>query len=524
MRNYFGNCEAVFLLHLLYMNLSQNPGKIQLWVTVAGMAAAAAAAAFVMLHFSGFIYKFHATSLFQESASWFAEHFERPAALLIYCGRFLTQFCYYPAVAVTLLLLLYAAITVMTYRLFLRGGRIPFLAIIPALALYTALMRIGYGVIVFRADALIFTEPLGILSALLLFRLTVLLSPKIRWAIPFLAYPLVGCYALLALLIHAAFSISREKGAARLASVATDLACLAVVPWIEYLLLYNHSVLRYMWLQGAPFLDYIYNPKEWIPLAVAAATPVLLALMPERKSRPAAVWHPLLTLALTAAAVTCIYLLPYRDSLFHRQMAAERAIDNDDWDKVAERLLPLRVTNEVLIAYRNCALYAKGRLEEGCMNYSFNTVPIVMGDQEYSSSLIAGPTIFFHSGLLNYASRISSEISLYTNYSVERWKYLAKAAVFNGERDLAEKYLGTLSRTTLHKGWARHWRSLFDDPERLAQDPQYKRLHPLQDYDETRWMPSDNAAANVILFYRYVPGRSPEMQQWNRAAEKMSSF
>ena len=104
---------------------------------------------------------------------------------------------------------------------------------------------------------------------------------------------------------------------------------------------------------------------------------------------------------------------------------------------------------------------------------------------------------------------------------MERWKYLAKVAVFNGERELAGKYLETLSHTTLHKNWVQRYRRYLDDRDALVRDPEYKLLAPLQDYEEKRWMPSDNAAANVLLFYQYVPGNSPEMQTWNRAAEKI---
>lgn len=505
------------------MNSRSHSESFLRWTSAVGLILPGAAAAFVMLHFSNYLYKFQATSLFQDSFAWFASHFEKPAALLIYAGRFLTQFCSYPAIAVILLLLLYAAVTGLVWRYFLRGSRLPLLAALPALALYVSLMRIGYGVLVFRADALVFTEPLGILCALLLFRLLSRLPLSVRWAVAFLAYPLAGCYALLGLLIHAAYALTHERGRTRILSVATDLLCAAAVPWLEYLLFYNHSVLKYMWFQGAPFLDYIGAPREWIPLAAAAVLPVLYALLRVRE-RPARFWQAGVTAVLCAGSVACIYLLPFRDSLFHRQMAVERAIEQGNWDRVAERTCSLKVTNDVLIAYRNCALYAQGRLEEDCTRYSFHTVPIVLGGREYSSSIVAGPAIFFYSGLLNYAARISSEISLYTNYATERWKFLAKVAIFNGERELAGKYLETLSHTTLQKGWARHYRELLDHPEKLAEDPEYKLLMPLQDYEETRWMPSDNAAANVILFYRYVPGRSPEMQQWNRAAEKMSAF
>lgn len=477
-------------------------------------------AAHVMSVFSSYIYKFHATSLFQDTAAWLAGHFEKPAALLVYCGRFLTQFCYFPGVAILLLTGLYALISWLCYRYFLRGSALPVLSLLPALALYLSLMRMGYGVLVFRADALIFTEPVGILSALLLFRLLQAGEGKVRWIVALLGYPLFGCYALLALLIHAVWSLSHPGP--RLAGLRplADLLLIAAVPPLEYLLLYDHTVFRYMWFQGGPFLDYVANAKEMIPLLLAALLPVLLAVRRPAKREPAS-WTPYLTLAIGIGMVVCVYLLPYRNALFHRQMIAERAIEKGDWDTVADKTCSLKLTNDILVSYRNCALYAQGRLERDCMKYSFNMIPVTIGDKEYSSSLLAGPTLFFYSGLLNYAARISSEISLYANYAVERWKFLAKVAVFNGETHLADKYIETLAHTTLHKAWARRYRDYLEHPERLALDPEYRLLSPLQDYEEKRWMPSDNAAANVLLFYSYVPGDSPQMQEWNRAAQMM---
>jgi hypothetical protein len=503
--------------------------RLQRWATALGLTVTGLAMAHLLLHFSSYIYKFHATSLFQNTWVWFVELFEKPAALLLYAGRFLTQFCYYPVLAVILLLALYALITWLTYRWLLRDTRIPFLAVLPALALFISLMRIGYGVVAFRADALVFTEPLGILGALLVWRLLMALPMKSRWpyaAIPLaalLGYPLLGCYALLGLLLYAVSLLAHARGQMRWSLPLACVLSIVLVPWIEYRTLYQHSVLRYMWFQGAPFLDYVGSPWEWTPLVLSGACLLAFALYRPGK-RPSLLWHSIATVVLCGGVVTSIYLLPYRDSLFHRQMDAERAIEHGDWSEVAQRTLSPAVTNDVLIAYRNCALYALGSLSSRCMNYSFQTVPIVLGGREYTSSIIAGPTIFFYSGLINYAARISSEISLYTNYAVERWKFLAKAAVFNGERELAEKYLGTLEHTTFHKGWARRYRTYLDHPDLLEQDPEYKLIHPLQDYDEPSWRPSDNAATNVLMFYYYVPGRSPEMQEWNRAARRMVTY
>ena len=213
-----------------------------------------------------------------------------------------------------------------------------------------------------------------------------------------------------------------------------------------------------------------------------------------------------------------MYVLPERRALFHREMEAEKAIAEGNWNKVLSITATKGITNDVLISYRNCALSILGRLSQDCWKYSFKTIPLKSGEEVFPSSRIAGPGIFYHSGLVNYASRWASEISLYSNWSVERIQYLAKAALVNGEYELARKYIGTIGKTTLDKGWARKYSAYAADPSLMENDPEFRRLKALQDYDEQGWYPSDVAAYDVLLFYSFVKGRSPEMIEWNLAS------
>lgn len=510
--------------------LMKDSRKVKELMALNGVAAAVLLITFghVMVHYSAYVYKFQSMSLFDGSWSWFASHFDRPGALILYLGRFLTQFCICPAAAAALLFLVFAGIVFLICRMFVKDARFAVLALFTPLALFLFIMNMGYEVLTARADAQIFTQPLGVLAALVTAWVCTCCSrrEKIVPAVPVLAvvvlYPLFGFFALLGAMAFGLHCIFSMKGSARAIAPAVSLASSAAVPYLYYLLCYNHTPLKYMWQAGTPYLDFggVPVPAAW--LAMAFVSVLLFALPPFRKTDRTSRLSFILPVTLTAAMVAAVYTLPDRRLLLHRQMEVEYAMGEGDWETVAKITTSLRTTNDVLVAYRNSALYFLGRLPQDCWKYSFSTVPVTSGTNTYVSSRVAGPTIFFYSGLINYAARWASEINLYGSYSVERVKYLAKTALFNGETELARKYIDMVGRTTFQKRWARKYLEYLDNPSMLADDPEYKMLAPLQEYQESGWYPSDVAAYDVLLFYAFVKGDSVQMLEWNLAAAQLT--
>ena len=492
-------------------------------LNAAGFTAVAGAMAHVLVHYSAYVARFHDMSLFNGGWEWFASHFDRPGALLLYAGRFLTQFCRYPVIAAVMLLAVLAGITLLIRRLLVKDGSFGALAVLPALMLFLFVSGMGYEVLTARADAQIFTQPLGVFSSLLMLKLLIRWSgrggsflPPVAATVAF--YPLFGAYALLGAATFAAWSLFHTEGRTRAALPAASLLSAALIPWLYYLLCFDHAPLRYAWLAGTPFLDYTGFPAPAVRLASAAALLPVLALPRFRTGHKAGWAHLVAGAAVFALSVSAVYALPERRALFHRQMEAERAVAAGEWGRVLAVTATQGVTNDVLAAYRNCALYALGRLPQDCWKYSFTTVPISSGKTVYPSSRIAGPGIFYHSGLINYAARWASEISLYGTWSLERIQYLAKTALLNGEYALARKYIDTVGRTTLDRDWARKYKAYADNPSLMDEDPEFRRLRPLQAYKEEGWYPSDVAAYDVLVFYSFVKGTTPEMLGWNIAA------
>lgn len=466
----------------------------------------------LLVHFSDYVYKFHSLSFFQQTWEYLSDCLKQPAGFLQYAARFLTQFCLYPGVAIAMLLAIYAAISFLICRLLLKDPRLFALSLLPPLGLFLFTMRLGYEFFLLKTDALIFSQPLGLLTSLLVFWLLRKRKAPFVIVAGVLLYPLFGFYALLPLLMCA---LSRK-------APISSLATAALAPLAYNLLVFNRGMLRYAWLEGLPYVDFSGRFELLVPLIVALSLTLLYSLMRVSEDVKVHWLHMLSSAVIAAACVVCVYVLPNRDSLFHTQMRVERLIGQDRWESVLSMTRGLPVSNDVLIAYRNCALYATGRLAAECWKYPSETVPISSGETICPSSRVAGPTIFFHSGLINYAARWASELNLYSSYGVERVKYLALAALYNGETELARKYMSAVGRTTLHQDWARRYMACLDNPSLLDDDPVYARLKPLQDYETTRWMPSDRAAYDVILFYSFTTGRSHQMLEWNIATALLS--
>ena len=107
-------------------------------------------------------------SLFVEGRQFFDQCMTYPGGLLMWCGLYLTQFFYEPAVGITLLTLLWVVI----FMLLWRGLRIPNhlapLAAVPVIALMVSTIDLGYWVYYLTQQGYFFRETLGVLIAVAL--------------------------------------------------------------------------------------------------------------------------------------------------------------------------------------------------------------------------------------------------------------------------------------------------------------------------------------------------------------------
>lgn len=482
-------------------------------VHTAGLVAVTVVTAYVFLHYSDYVYKFQVLSFFGKGLEYFISCLREPGGLLLWAGRFLTQCCTFPVLGVLLLVLVTAACSAVLIYGVRRQKGMAFIGILPSLLVFLFIARLGYRIFLVRADALIFTQPLGLLTASLL--LLWLLRSRINGyvlaaAIVVIGYPFFGFYALLPVLVHAV----RKPW---------TLLFVAVVPPVYYLVLYDVMALKFVWLAGTPFLDFVDDFSGAWPLLAAWAAFACAGAIPVEKSETG--WPmAIVSLMVYAASVLSLYQMPCRSALFHWQMKAEREIENGQWASVLATCTQSKVTNDILIAYRNIALYNLGRLKDDCIKYSFTVQRSEIDALGVAISRFAGPTIFYHSGMLNFCSRWSMDLNLWAQPGVERYKYLAKVSLIEGENELAMKYIDRIATVPFQKKWAKKYAAYAQNPGLFAEDPEYVSLKPLQEHGEDSWLASDDAPTTVLMFYARTQGGTPEFDEWHYLAKMISLY
>lgn len=447
--------------------------------------------------------KLFALSLWPDMTFYLNVGFQ-PGFVLPVTGSVLTQIGGIPVIGIILVLLSMAVLTLVTRKL--SGDGIH--SMLPAVFVFFFITGFDYSLYTFRSQGLLFSQTLGLLfSALIVLGWTALSERKWSLLYPFAAvlagYPLIGAYAVLAAVGIFLLCVSEK----RWVSAFTALACAGLIPLFYTHLVFTHIDTAYTFVAGLPYMDFVDNHKRFLPLGLAALSLIVLPLF---KGRIRSGWTGLVTSVLAAAVlVACFLLFSFRDRNFHIELAMWHAIERNDWDKVLSLAVKSDKPTRVIVMYRNIALMYKGQLCDRMFTFPNETIDIDTPAQ-ISQTEVCGMTVFFHNGLINYSARWAWEMSMMFQRTLERYKYLAKVALFTGKENpaLVEKYLDIIDENMYQRGWVKKYRSYLNNPESLNSDPEYKMFTALDRFEEIKYM-SSAVVENTILNH-YLLQENPE--------------
>lgn len=425
---------------------------------------------------TGLLYHLNQYSFFCPKGEFLSSFFEQPGGVLALAGAFLTQFCHFPALGAALFALGLCLLVFLTGKAFALEGRAAPLSVLPALFLLLFVLRWDYSIYLFRTYGLLYSQLLGFCAtaALVLLYRTHFLgkrsSPLFVAATVLAGYPLIGAFALLAALLMALLALREEKRG--LADLAAALLLGAAVPWLCGTLpgIYPRIHRKYVYFAALPYMEFLDNFICLVPLILAALA--LIALCFLRKAGRVAV--P----ALVALALAAVVAGSNWDRGFHTVLGMERAVSEQDWDKVLKLAEKETNPNRIHVLYRDLALYAKGDLLEKMFQYPDGDEPLHTL-APFPISNICGVPVLYCCGMLNPCDRLAMEYSSTFCKNVHYYKYQAKTALASGEYELARKYLDAVDANGFEGKWMRRYRAFLDDPARMDADPEFTRLRPL---------------------------------------------
>ena len=431
---------------------------------------------FLVIFKTGLLYHLEQYSLFCPKGDWLRTFFEQPGGLLALAGAFLTQFCHYPVLGAALFALLLCLLTFLTEKAFGLEGRAVWLATLPALFLLLFVTRLDYSIYLFRTYGLLYSQVLGFCAtaALLLWYRTSFAGkrsgPVFVAAAVLAGYPLFGAFALLAALLMALSAL--REGKRGFVELAVALVAVAAVPWLCRDLpgIFPRIHRKYVYFAAFPYLEFLDNVICLVPLMLAAAAAVALCFL--RNAGRIAVPAILGAALLAVAGGSCW------DRGFHTVLAMERAVSEQDWDKVLKLARKEQDPNRIHVLYRDVALYQKGSLTEKMFQYPDGDAPLHTRAPFPISNICAVPVLYY-CGMLNACDRLAMEHSSTFCKNIHYYQYQARTALASGEYDLARKYLDILDANWFEGAWVRRYRAFLDNPGRMDADPEYRRLRPL---------------------------------------------
>ena len=437
--------------------------------------------------------KMYALSLWPDMTFYLTSGLQ-PGVLLPVLGSVLTQLCPLPVMAVVLILGSLAALMLLSWKVAGRNLR----ALLPALLVFCFLCGLDYAVYAMRAQGLLFSQTLGLCFALLLILGWQKLENK-AWKrvytgiLGLLACPLIGVYGIVALLGICLEAFAEEKK-------PWDYILRLVVfggmmPYVWAAGIFTHIDARYTYFAGLPYMDFVDHGVRFVPLVLALLSVAVLPALRGWKPRVRA-WQPV---AAVLVAGACLWGFTFWDTNFHLELAMERAAEKHDWEKVLKCARRSEHPTRVMVLYRNVALMYRGELCDKMFTYPNESIPINT-PSDFSQTEVCGVPVFFYNGLINFSARWSWEMSMMFQRTLERYKYLAKVALFTGQEKpaLVNKYLDVIARSPFEKKWVRKYRSYLEDPSLLAKDDEYRMYLLLNDYEENRHI-SSAVVENTLL-------------------------
>lgn len=485
------------------LRLATDAGLFCLVVVVTGIIKAA-----LLYHYAEY-------SHFSLSSPFLLSFPENPGGPLDYAGAFLTQFCRFPILGAMLLGILAVLLRRLVEMSLGQGTHNMLFSLIPPLCTILYVSGARYGVYTPGNYGNTFSQAIGLCSALGLYLVGERLSGK-RWGgfalvgLLVLTYPVLGFYALLAGMMVILLSL-RERKNGRVA-LSVFLVCLILPLAVANLgFLYPRINLRYAFLGGLPYQNFLFCSTSTVPLAVAVLATLLVPVLSMRK-----IPVPVGAGAALAATFALVFFSG-RNSNFDAQLRMERAIDASDWDKVLHIARGVENPNRILVLYRDIALYQQGELCDRMFEYPDGSAPLLASDG-LPMSLTYAPELYLRTGLINNAERWATELSVSYIKCTHYLKVLTRAALLRGDSALTDKYLSVLSENPFMRPWVKKYRALARDPAGLVRDPDLARILPLVQAGGPAFIAGDVAESVVWHHFSSVPANNPDLYQWKMAA------
>lgn len=419
---------------------------------------------FFVLGYWGHLHLREQLLLFQFTWDHFFQIASCPGGFADWCGRFLTQFCYWSAAGAAIAAALVLAVQRLCWRLSDNKSSLGFaLSFIPAIMLWLVQCQ-EYGTFGFAA-ALIIT--LSATLAIKEMKDGTSRNAAFLVLIPVL-YLLCGPVAVLFVICAGRF----QKPALWPAAIVLAAACPLVAQFIfPYRLRSLTRGILYL------FDPEIFPKWEWLTILSAAAFALAFSFIRNAGGkRPIAGY---VAMAVIAAATPFAISASKEDSV-EEESRYSQLLRIQDWDGILKMSQTATPGNPFVMCAINCALSEKGLLPERMFRYQqLGTEGLLPSFTKFHDQPVFAAEAYYHLGMTNTCQRFFFEAQEAIPDMHKGARYYQRLAVTNAINEdyaVSLKYRDALLTTLFYKKWARNFNP--DSPE--IQEMRELRFHNIK--------------------------------------------
>lgn len=485
------------------------------------IAALAAIACGLLIGESDLLWKVQELNLFLDTPLFFKQQMIVAAGLLTYVGTWFTQFFHIAWAGVAMLCAWWLLLLVLLKKTFNIPAKWASLLLIPVALLLITDVNMGYWIYMLKLRGHFFVATIGTtaaVAALWAFRsLPDRYWLRCVWMVLtcVIGYPFFGIYALAATLLMGIWSwrlMNKKQGI-----VYTVIAVLSAiaVPLFFYRYVFYQTHLANIYVVGLPVYFITEEHHQfYIPFYLLALFMLVMVCLPfskgekpaaeieapvnekgrkkaaakgknQKKKLPKGLWAWGAQAAVLAVCVWGVVHFWYKDENFHHELKMQRLVENTDWEGVLQEAATQQdEPTRAIVMMRNLALSRLGRQADEMYQYK-NGSKRINAPFNMRMLLVSGTLIYYQYGMLNYCTRLSTELGVEFDWRAEYYKYLTRCALLNGEKKVARKYLNILKHTLFFKDWAEWAENLVDHPELIAKERELEPITHMMRYPNT---------------------------------------
>ena len=480
----------------------------------------------VLLTFEGdVLFRLQELNLFLPTKTFLRELMIYPGGVLSWMGCYFTQHLYHPTLGVSIMLMMWMGITLLTMRLARLRGPWILLGLMAPIALLGCLTQLGYWIYYMKLPGHVFVPTLATLLSLIAACIYDRLPQ--RWGMKYLwmglvgiaGYPVMGAWVFMSLLLMVAAELHAEgRNWKRMAIPAVlAVALIGVVPQVMCRQWFEQTMPAQMYWAGLPSFqfgkgNYTHYHLPYYTLLVGLFLPHMLAVLPRKvgeSTKPLAYALTLLAVVATAGVTWKVW---YRDNNFHKEVSMIRYVEDNDWQGVlnisatlteADTIPPTRV----MTMMKNLALFRLHRAGEEMYRYPEGATP-PNAPWEVRMTQVGGKHLYYHYGKRNFCYRWCMEDGVEYGWNIDQLRLMAKCAILSKDWEVARKYLGLLKQTRYYSEWAEKYEPYIKNEKLIKEDAEMEFITHL-DVPGDR-LDGDNTLIELYLLRTFANGQGAD--------------